>query len=179
MMKSRTGFLLFASLGLLFSCANKTPKIFEQEEIAGYDHLSQAAATMDSSKQTAVISYGTQFSSEPAKVEHSEARKTSRVAKDSLGVGHTYENRYEYYKVALSEEEGKTLFPLLREQIPSSVKEGELVGILLCECSKYYDGKIRSSVTVAKPIEYYLCVDFGGGDFYNGNSLGDLEPERG
>ena len=163
---------------ILLSCAQKKQAIFKEASISGHDHFSNVVATMDEEKETAVISYLDSFSSEPAKVAFSEKRETSRTAKDSIGVSHTYEDRYQYFKVALSEDEGKSLFPLMEKDIPVVVENHEIKGILLCELSKYYDGKIRSAATVAKPIEYYLCAVLGDGSFYNGNSLGTLEPKN-
>ncbi|MBO4540976.1 MAG: hypothetical protein J5736_03280, partial [Bacilli bacterium] len=138
---------------LLFSCTEPLA-IFEQSSISGYDSFSEVVATMDSKRKTATLSFGESFSSQPAKVIRYEEREENRTTKDDVGVSHTYTNRHIYFKVDLSEEDGKSLFPLMEEKIPSMVELRSIYGILLCECSKYYDGKIRSSATVAKPIEY-------------------------
>ena len=163
---------------LLLSSCTEPLKIFEQSSISGYGSFSEVVAAMDSQNETATLSFGESFSSQPAKVIRYEEREENRTAKDDLGVSHTYTNRHIYFKVDLSEEDGKSLFPLMEEKIPPTVVLRSIYGILLCELSKYYDGKIRSSATVAKPIEYYLCADLGGGNYYNGNALGTLEPKN-
>ena len=174
-MKKWASLLLMSSLLPLSSC-HETPVVFRQSSIAGYESFSEVVASLDANKETVVISFGDAFSSQEAKLGAMETREKNEDVKDSLGAKHTYTDRYLYFPVNLAEEDKKSLFPLIEEKIPEKIELRILFGILLCERSLYYDGKLRTTVT--QPVKYYLCADLGGGHYYNGNSSRDFEPSN-
>ena len=173
-MRSKAHASIFASAILLSSCGGAPNEIFEQETILGKELFSGVVAKVDSSSKLVTISYG-DFTSSPSKFGAESTYTDLRTVKDDIGVSHTYEDRYMYLTILLSELDGAAIFDAMELLIQKHYPEHQITALSVCQLFRYYDGKLRSAAT-GKPKDFYLCAYVEGEGYYNGNGLGELEP---
>ena len=173
-MKPRISAAFLVSVCLLSSCFGEPNEVFQQETIAGKELFSEVVAKVDTSSKRVTVSVG-DFVSSAAKLGEQSTYNDSRNVKDDLGVTHTYENRYTYLTVLLSESDGAAIFDAMEPLMKKHYPEHQITALSVCQLFRYYDGKLRSEAT-GKPKDFYLCAFVEGEGLYNGNGLGELEP---
>ena len=173
-MKRRLCIALSASICLLSSCFGEPSEVFQQETITGKELFSEVVAKVDASSKLITVTIG-DFASSAAKLGEGSTYTDSHNVKDDLGVTHTYENRYTYLAVLLSESDGAAIFDAMELLMEKHYPEHQITALSVCQLFRYYDGKLRSEAT-GKPKDFYLCAFVEGEGLYNGNGLGELEP---